>query len=194
MNDFKKTPFILSVVFLAILSSGFFFLYREVDSNNKKAEQATAEFENEISLRSEAKLLNDSIETVKEDGEKLGTHFAESSDIVPFLNTVEGLAKKVGATAEIASVDELKDGGGLIMKVQTSGSFRNIYKFLTLLENSQYELEFTDIDIQKESGSTPTPDPDPEPDAEGEVKEVPAPVLDSKWQAVFGIKLLSFIP
>jgi hypothetical protein len=179
MNNFKKTPVILSVIFFVILAFGFFFLYREVDSNHEKAQLATMELENEISLRNEAKLLNSSIETIKEDSALLGTHFAQSSDIVPFLDTIEGLAPKAGAKAETTSVDVLPDNAGLIIKVKASGSFKNIYKFLTLLENSQYELEFTEVDIQRES--------------EGEIGKEGIPLPSPNWQAVFGIKLLSFI-
>jgi len=77
----------------------------------------------------------------------LETHFIKSSDVVPFLNTIEALGPAVGASAEIDSVDTSPDGASLIVELQASGSFGAVYKFLTLLENSPYELNFLSMDI-----------------------------------------------
>ena len=38
------------------------------------------------------------------------------------------------------------------MAIKASGSFEALYKFLTLLENSPYELDFISMDIQKLGG------------------------------------------
>ncbi|MEI8175115.1 MAG: hypothetical protein WCG28_04155, partial [bacterium] len=106
---------------------------------------------------------------------QLGTHFAQSSNIVPFLDIIEGLATKVGTKAEVTSVDPLGDNAGLSVGMKASGSFSSVYKFITLLENSPYELEFVSMNIQKGI----------EADAKGNVSEV--------WNAIFRLKLLSFM-
>jgi translation initiation factor IF-2 len=103
--------------------------------------------------------------------------------VVPFLDTLEGLATKVGIKAETASVDIAPDSLSLLVKINTSGSFEAIYKFLTLLENSPYELEFTGFDMQKEDSILATPDLVLNKDIKKQ---------NSKWRATFNIKLLSF--
>lgn len=137
------------------------------------------EVENEASRREEVKLLNNSIETIKRDKALIESHFAKSSDVVPFLDTIEALGPKVGVKAETTSVDISKDNTALVVQIKATGDFKNIYRFLTLLENSPYELEFTSVDIQKggESG----------------VDEQGIPFSNAGWEATFGIKLLSFI-
>jgi len=179
MNNFKKTTLLASVIFLAILVFAFFFLYRYVNSNNEKARQATTELQNEIILENETKLLSNSVKAIEEDRAKLAAHFVNSSNIVRFLDTIEALAPRAGAQAETTSVDILKDQSGLAVKLKVLGSFKSIYGFLVLLENSQYELEFTNINIQKEGGEEVVADD---------------PAQAPSWQADFGIKLLSFIP
>ena len=92
---------------------------------------------------------------------------------MPFLDLLERLAPQVGADAEVLLVDKAKDGSLLSVDVRVIGNFEAIYKFLTLLENFPYELEIISVDIQKKGG-------------EG--------VESSKWEGVFKVKLLSFIP
>lgn len=180
MNNFKKISLPLSVIFFILLLVALVFLYKKINLNNEKAELSTIELENEANSRSQIRLLNKSIETIKGDKARLETHFAKSSDIVPFLDNIEALGPKAGVKAEITSVNILEDKSGLLAKISASGSFGGIYKFLTLLENSPYELEFIAFDISREGGSDVALD--------GTL------VKNSNWQATFNIKLLSFIP
>lgn len=183
-NNFKKIQLILPIVIFFILLGSVVLLYREINLNNEKAEALNTELENENVKRNEIKLLNNSIKTIKEDGDLLGTHFAQSSNIVPFLNTVEELAGKVGAEAETTSVDMPADKTSLVVSIKAVGSFTSIYKFLTLLENSPYELEFLGFDIKKGNVT--------ETVLEGDSADVLV-VREPKWEATFNIKLLSFI-
>ncbi len=125
------------------------------------------EWQTEANRRNEIKTLNDSVKMIEEEKIRLETHFAKSSDIVPFLDTIEGLAPKVSVETEVSAVDVAEDHSGLLIGMKASGTFSGLYKFLTLLENSPYELKFIGMDINKETAS--------------------------KWNAVFQIKLLSFI-
>ena len=179
-DHLKKIPLILSVVL--ILSASVFLLYKKISSNTEKANITMREVEDENNKRYEVKLLKNSIKTIKEDSILLKSHFAQSSDVVPFLDTLEGLATKVGIKAETASVDIAPDSLSLLVKINTSGSFEAIYKFLTLLENSPYELEFTGFDMQKEDSILATPDLVLNKDIKKQ---------NSKWRATFNIKLLS---
>jgi hypothetical protein len=177
-NNFPKIPLILSAIFFIFFCSAFVFLYREINDNNQKAEQGTIVWQTEAHQRDEIKSLNRSIQMIAGDRALLETHFAKSSDIVPFLDTIEKLAPEAGAKAEVDSVNVPADNTGLTVGLKVSGSFGAIYKFLTLLENSPYELDFLLIDIHKLT-----------------VPNMPGKnIQDSKWEAVFKIQLLSFIP
>lgn len=179
-NYFKKISLLLAIIFFAFCLAAFFFLYKKINSNNTGVAQSVIELGNEIKERNRIETLNYSIELIKKDKALFETHFAQSSDIVPFLDSLEALGSQAGAKAEVTSVDILKDGTGLMAGVKTSGNFESLYKFLMLLENFPYELEFVKIDMQKEAvagDKTATDSVAPEP----------------KWRADFSIKLLSFI-
>ena len=177
-KDFSKILLLISATFFIFFYFAFVFLYKAISDNNQKAEQGTITWQAEARRRDEIKSTNQSLQKIADKRAMLETHFAESSDVVPFLDTLEKLALKVGAKAVVDSVDTPTDNTGLIVGLKASGSFEAIYKFLTLLENSPYELDFLSMDMHKLTM----------PDVSSKN------VKDLKWEAVFKIQLLSFIP
>jgi hypothetical protein len=168
-------PLLLSIIFFIFFSCAFVFLYQKINDNNQKAEQKTITWKQESLRRDEMQSLNSSFQNMTNSQALLETHFIKSSDVVPFLNTIEALGPAVGASAEIDSVDTSPDGASLIVELQASGSFGAVYKFLTLLENSPYD--FLSMDIHTITDVVPN-------------KKVTTP----KWEADFKIQLLSFVP
>jgi len=177
LKKFKKAPLLVSAVFLIFSCLIFLFLYKKIDDNRKMSEKAKIEWQIEATRREEIRSLERSIRAIEKERNLLESHFARSSNVVPFLNTIERLALAANLKSEIISVDILKDRNGLAVAVKTSGSFESIYKFLTLLENSPYELEFPSADI-KNTGALIV---------SGKKNRTP------RWEANFKINLLSFV-
>ncbi len=175
-SNFLKIPLLLSVIFFVFSSSIFIFLYKAINNSVIESQYKEGKWQGEALRRNEIKTLNDSAKTVESDKVQLEKHFAQSSDIVPFLDTIEGLAPKVGVKTEVTSVDISDDRITLLVSMKASGNFSSLYKFLTLLENSPYQLEFTGVNIQKETGADV-----------GKKSN-----LYPKWNVTFKIKLLSF--
>lgn len=176
-RKFQKIPLILSLTFTLVSIFAFLFLYKQISDNIKIAARAQVEWQDETSRRDELKSLDRLMKVIGEEKTLLEMHFAQNSNIVPFLDTIEKLALSVKAKSEVVAVDIPKDKSGLQIDVKASGSFEAVYKFLMLLENSPYELDFISVNIQRVSEQT-TSD-----------KKVVAP----QWDAIFKIKLLSFI-
>jgi hypothetical protein len=101
--------------------------------------------------------------------------------VVPFLDTIGQLASLSGAKLEIDSVDIETTSPGLVAGLKVSGSFAEVYKFLTLLENSPYEIDFLSMDLHSLSMAGADSPP---------LKNI----KDSSWEANFEIQLLSFTP
>ncbi len=177
-NNFPKTPVFLFTTFFCIFLLAFLFFYRAININNRESQIKEEKWWNEALRRDEIKTLNYLIGVIEGERAQLETHFARSSDVVPFLDTIEELAGKVGVKAEVASVDVLDDYVGLMVGMKASGTFGGLYKFLTLLENSPYELEFVGVDINRKTNPDIT-----------KGKNVRAP----EWDAFLKMKLLSFI-
>ena len=169
-KNFSKTPLFLSILFFLFSCLISVFFYRTIDSKSKDSQLKEEEWQNETYRRDEIKMLDNSVKIMEKERAQLETHFAQSSNVVPFLDTIEGLALKVGIEAKVTSVDILTNHSGLVVGVKASGTFNGLYKFLTLLENSLYELKLIGVNMRQGTGAT---------------------VL--KWDAVFQIKLLSFV-
>src|SRR3989344_7948931 len=167
-SNLPKISLILSTLFLLIAVSLLSYFLREVNNNVKESELAETELYGETLKRSEITILNNSVKKIVTERAELETHFARSSDIVPFLNTLEEMGKGVGALAEVSSVDVLKDSPGLLVGLKATGTFGSLYKFLMLLENAPKELQILSMDMHKDVGAE-----------------------TSLWNVQFKIKLLS---
>ncbi|OGI67806.1 hypothetical protein A2738_03340 [Candidatus Nomurabacteria bacterium RIFCSPHIGHO2_01_FULL_42_15] len=175
-SNFPKAPLLISIAFFVLSCLVFLFFYKATNENNAEVKLKETEWQKEASRRDEIKALDHSIKIIEGERSELETHFARSSDVVPFLNTVEGLARQTGAEAAVTAVDILPDRKSLMVGLKASGNFSGLYKFLTLLENSPYELEFVGMDMRRET----------EADADGKTSL-------GRWEAVFKIRLLSFV-
>ena len=174
-KNFPIIQLFVSVLLFCVFLFVFFYFFRAIKNNVEESKSKEGEWQTETLRRDEIKTLNNSIKVIEDKRNLLETHFAKSSDIVPFLDTIEELALKVNTKAEITSVNILEDHTGLSVGMKASGTFSGLYKFLTLLENSSYELDFISMNIQK--------------GIESDTKNKIIP----KWDAIFRIKLLSFI-
>lgn len=167
-NNFQKIPLIFSIVFLLSFCLSFYFLYKEIEKQNVSTEEITINWQKEAGRLEEISSLARGLKMVEKEIIELDKHFAKNSDVVPFLDTIEQLAPKVGAKAETTSVDLSSDKLGLLVGLSVKGKFDAVYKFFTLLENSPYELEIISFIISNKEQT-------------------------SDWEAGIQIKLISFI-
>lgn len=174
----QKKSLILSVIFFLTCCFVFVFLYKSLNDSEKMLLLAQEKWQIEASRIENVKYLADLIKEIEPEKALLEKHFVKSSDVVPFLDTIEKLAQKAEVKAEVLAVNVADDASFLVVEIKTLGSFEAIYKLILLLENSSYELEFVFANIQNMSA-----------------QELSA-TKNSKtqqWTATFQIKLLSFI-
>lgn len=174
-RKFKKIPLAISTVLLLLSVFLFFFIYKNIQDSNKIFTEAQTKWQQEESKRSEIKSLERFLSITAEDRVSLDSHFIRSSDVVPFLDSIEKLAPQVKATTEVTSVDISPGNTSLAVGIKASGTFEGLYKFLTLLENSPYQIEFVSMNMRKIEDET--------------LSKGVAP----QWSAIFKIKLLSFM-
>jgi hypothetical protein len=173
-NNFPTIPLALSLIFFIIFSASFVFLYKKIHTDSLKREADWMLWRAEEEKRNNLQALGRLLKNTEEERSALETHFAKSSDVVPFLDTIEKLAPKVGAIVEIDSVNPSVDGTTLLVGAEVSGSFEAVYRFILLLENSPYELEFLAIDLHR--------------------RILGEESIDSQWGAFLELKLLSYLP
>lgn len=174
----QKKSLIFSVILFLFASFIFLFLYKEINNKRVATQQAQEKWQTENSHRENMRSLVNSIKTIESERKLLETHFVQNSDIVPFLDTIERLAREAGVKAEVVSVDVTKDIPSLIVEMKAQGNFETIYKLVVLLENSQYDLRFASVNIQNQNE-----------------QDISASKTNKAqlWTAAFRIKVLSFV-
>lgn len=169
---FQKKALIFSIIFFILAFVFFIYLYGVIKEKKEISQIAQEKWQEETTHRENAKSLASSIKAITSERILLETHFVPSSNIVSFLDTIEKLAENVGAKSEVSSVDMSGDKSTLVVEMKAQGSFEIIYKLVTLLENSPYELDFILVDIKSSDTAT------------GKVPQ---------WTATFRMELLSFV-
>lgn len=177
-KKFQKTPLLFSILFLVFSCLVFLFLHRAIKNNITDSEQIQTIWQNEANKIEELKSLDSLLEKTKEKRILLESYFIHGSDdAVSFLDMIEKMAEDVGGKAEVVLVDIPKDNSGLVVEMKATGRFEALYKYLTLLENSPYEIELISVDTKKLGGET----------------SFNGTGISSLWSATFRMKLLSFI-
>jgi len=183
INNSHKKYLALSFTLLLFSSLFFLFLFKGIKDNNEIVKQADLDWMVETKRQAELQTLDSSLKALAFEKALFDSHFARSSDAVPFLDTLEQLATKVSAVAEVYSVEqkiltEKEVGSNLIVGIKVAGSFESIYKFITLLENASYELEILAMNMERT----------------GESQVIEGKTIDPKWSSSLKVKLISFIP
>ncbi len=145
----KKTHYIytfLSFVLLICVLVGTYFSYKKILSVKEEIAQKQSKWQIEENRRNEIKNLERSVKNLAEEKKDLDSHFVGSDDPVAFLNSLESMALSVGAVAEVSTVGTNNDSG-LVVNLRATGGFDSLYKFLTLIENSQYIMEIQNMSI-----------------------------------------------
>ncbi len=167
----------LGSLFIGISVFAFFYVFQSINTKNENTAILLEQIKTESDRRNKVTALNAEIKAIAPQRAVLETHFANSSDVVPFLDTLQELSRQALAPAEVSSVDLSKDGKTLEVSMNAQGDFAGISRLLALLQNSPYELDFSSVDIKRKILS----------DAEAKIASgMPA------WNASFKLNLLSF--
>lgn len=150
----SKKYLIFVIIFWAMSICVLVVLYSQIATNKKIANKLEAQWQGEVITQGKIKTLERSINEINKERDSFESHFARSSDVVPFLDTVEDLATKVSAKANISTVDITDNPAGLVIGVNATGTFDAVYKFMMLLENSPYELEIAAFDLRRDLGDS----------------------------------------
>jgi len=176
-DKFPKIKVVFSAMFLVVSFGALFFSYILVNNKNESFQNSQAKLVTDAQRREETQQLERLVNTLEGERILIDSHFAKSSDVVPFLDKLEEMASLVSVEAEVSSVDVTKDNKTLTVGIKASGRFESLYKFLVLLENSPYELSFLLMDIQRSGG-----------------EELNPVNKDVEWQGTFKVRLLTFLP
>lgn len=171
-KKFPKIPLIVSLLFFTVSFSAFLFLYQQVQKQKTEAETIRLEAQNKETQIENARLLTNFLEETASAQQELERHFVYQDDVVPLLRFIENIGFRVGGQAEVVGVEVTVDGQELFVESVVKGNFDAAYKFITLLENAPYKVEFLSV----------------------EMKTILGDESSGGWRGDIRMKVISFVP
>lgn len=149
----NKTNLILlisSIVMLGSLATLIFF-FKIIENKNKHTSATLVTLANKIVKKENSKALKDQIDEVALIRESTNKHFVNGGEMDSFIDYLEGLGKDAGTEVRIEDFKVSPDDKNtLSVKLSSKGSFNNVMKFLSIIENTQYQVYINKMILGKQ--------------------------------------------
>jgi Tfp pilus assembly protein PilO len=126
-----------------------------------KTSNLEAEYQQHAAQTQTDKSLEQFLARVGTSTNSLTTRLVASNQTVPFIESIEGSARKIGITITTNSVDIAQDPTlpekyeYLKLAFSTQGSWQNTYTFLSMIESLPYKSTINDVNLTEQFVSGP---------------------------------------
>jgi Tfp pilus assembly protein PilN len=153
LKPFKNTTAIFWATLGAaiVLIAAYIYLYYQIKTIGEHNTALSAETKILESQESEVGELKKSLSAIQARQPVLVSYFIDASDIVPFLETIEGYGRKTNVEAKFTTFVFKKAPDVLAVTMTATGSFTDLYHFMALLEAAPYSISMTNVDVQAKS-------------------------------------------
>ncbi|MBP7804652.1 MAG: hypothetical protein KA052_00310 [Candidatus Pacebacteria bacterium] len=175
----RKTALIfwLSIaVFLIALAAyaGMFYLIQKTGEENATLRAETDQL---TARESQVGELKRTLSSIQAKEPMLGSYFINANDIVPFLEMIEEYGRQTRVSVKFTNVDLKQGPPTLFVSVTSSGTFTDIYRFLSLVEAAPYQIKITQTTMQVGTQTT--------------VVDPKAPVQSKPWDLSLSLTVTS---
>lgn len=156
---FTKKVLILCIVLNVVIFVVYGFLYYDIGSQNKKASVLLGQVNSDMQKNDTLRAIKVSLNQNKDFISQIDSFFIAPDGVVNFISLLESLGKKAGVKLSIGSVSVVPEGGAkdfkenLSLRLDMSGSWENIYYFLSLLQNQPYRIMFDNASVSLEGAA-----------------------------------------
>lgn len=149
----KSKKFIITIILIILLNgvalAGWLYLFSILKGQNdlaKEEQQKIAvsekKFQNSNSLKG---LMNE----IVGEKQKIDSVFLDKENIINFIENLESIADKTGASIKISSINiNNQDKKGLSLQFKLAGNFNQLFQYLVLLENLPYLIDIERVDFR----------------------------------------------
>lgn len=155
MNNESEKPFrtsslifsltLIAALLMCVVYAYLFDVIKKTGEGNASLERETVTLEGQASQVGE---LKRSLAVIQERRPVLVSYFIDATDIVPFLETIEGYGRQTNVTTKFNTFTFKKSPDMLAVSMVADGSFTDLYHFMALLEAAPYEINMTNVDVQ----------------------------------------------
>lgn len=150
LSIFKNARLILVASFLLFIAFGvaYGYIYFTIQNISYKTQGLAEEVSMLSAQEATVGVLKSSLASTKEKQTTIHSFFVDSTNIVPFLETIEGYGTNANVSVKFVNVAINPSPASLNVSLTAVGSFPALYHFLALLEAAPYELGINTATIQ----------------------------------------------
>lgn len=155
------TALILAAILFIATAGFYFFFYSAI----RASQEDVARLEEGMREAQARERLNRTLEILVRDTEKeratLAQHFVSADGVVGFIEYLEGLGRRAGATVKVGAIDVGESFlatrlDHLTLTISASGSFASVARFVSLLETLPYISVIDEMSLEKRAAAKNT--------------------------------------
>lgn len=157
MRSSKTKQLFIFYAFLAVIGlAGYVFFFLYVERAGARTAAAAAEIVNLEQQKEQYSQYNSAIKNIQDNKAILDRRLVDKDKLVNFLEAIEGLKDTTGA---LVSVQSIKEGESktviknLRLDISVEGTWEQVYRFFTLLENMPFNMTLEKVTIGKSADS-----------------------------------------
>lgn len=156
MKDQKKfaVTLVLMIAVNAAAIAAWWYVFNTTEKEKGRVQETLLEIDAGEKRLDNARSLNNLLKNTEKETEKISAIFLNSKNIVRFIEELEFLNQKAGTSLAMKSA-QLPEQTGVLkpqFSFQVKGSFRDLFKYLSLLENISYQIKIDRVSFAKPEG------------------------------------------
>ena len=168
----KFIAFIIALIILNLLGiGGWIYAFSYLNHSKSEAMEIYKQLAVTEKRIKDIKLFEDLLTSLSDEKKKIDSVFLDQQDFIRIIEDLEKLASTTDTIVELEGINfstPSDQDNQLQLQLKVTGSFKDVFHYLVLLEHLPYQASFEKAQIQKQTGK-------------------------SKWDAHFNIKILHYV-
>jgi Tfp pilus assembly protein PilO len=145
---------IISALVACLVAGGAYGVwYSAVADASAEGARLETELKNREAAGGRAATARRSLEELAEQESRVASYLVSSSEIVPFLESLEGVGDVLGAEVDVVSVGDSPDTSGRIpLSLSISGSFNAVMRTVGAIEHHPNDVRVTSLTLDTPQG------------------------------------------
>ncbi len=184
-NNKTNLILILSTSLLVAFIVFFFYFFNVIKNKNKHTSVVISTLTEKISEKEKLSVLEKKMAELGDINKKINNYLVNPSNIDSFVEYLENTGLNNGVELIVKSVEiEKTEKNKILISVYMTGSFSNVIKVISLLENAPYNIKINSLSLMKEIEKNVI-------DSTAKNIKGVIPVIKSTWQSSITFSVLS---
>jgi hypothetical protein len=149
------TTLILILSIIATIITLFLFVYflKVIENKNQNATDVLTSLQEKMKAKENEITFAKKVAEIKSLQDSIDSHFVDPNNVDTFANYVEGIGSNFGSDTSVTRIEiPPKTENTIIFGLSINGTFNNVMKTISYLENIPYRINITQVYLNKVAG------------------------------------------